>query len=126
MKQIEKAIKHMGGSKLYDWELELIRKLWPSVKKQLREGVYAQVNTVSRSGMSRTISLFIKHKGEIINLNSTPFWKLYGDSRNDDHQVRISGCGMDMLFAASYNLFQYCFNQSRTPYQIYLGRYKAL
>jgi len=126
MKQIEKAISRMGGDKLYDWEIEMIRNLWPSVKKELRKGIYAQVNTVSRSGMSRTISLFIKHKGEIINLNSTPFWKLYGDSRNSDHQVRIGGCGMDMLFEASYRLFQACYNQARTPFQTHLGRYKSL
>lgn len=128
-KQIDKAIEYMGGSKLYSWQIEQIKELWPSVKKQLRRGIYAQVNTVARSGMSRTISVYIIHKKEMVNLNNTPFWRLYGDSRKDrTHAVRIGGCGMDMLFEASYRLFNCCFGSrnKRAPYQTHLGRYKDI
>ncbi len=90
MKQIDKAIKYMGGDKLSSYEIEEIKRLWPSVKKAIRNGIYANVDTVSKSGMSRTITVRIKHKGEIINLNYTPYWKIYGDSRKNG-VVRIGG-----------------------------------
>ncbi|MBW1812144.1 MAG: hypothetical protein JRJ39_00350 [Deltaproteobacteria bacterium] len=125
MKLIDKAIKKMGGKKLNRYEIEEIKRLWEPLRRQIRRGVYAQVNTVAASGMSRTISVYILYKKEMINLNYTPFWKLYGDNRKNGI-VRISGCGMDMLFEASYRLFCSCFDSSNFHYQDHLGRYKDI
>ena len=73
--------------------------------------VYAKVNRVSASGMSRNVSLyFVKD-----NLTTTPAtlhdisyhaakaleWP-YKDGYNGG--IRVSGCGMDMLFHTVYSL----------------------
>jgi len=108
-----------------DYALELL----PSVKKAIggKNGrVYCQVETVSRSGMSRTINVIIPHKGELVNLNNTPFWTVYGDSKDKRGNVRIGGCGMDMLFEATYRLYNFLFDQSKKPYQQHLNRYSTL
>ena len=114
----------------YDWQKEQAFNLLPSLKKAIGEKngkIYAQVNTVSRSGMSRTITLFIIHKNEIINLNYTIFSKVYADKSNLKEGIaRINGCGMDMLFEATYRLYNFLFDQDRKPYQNNLNRYSPL
>lgn len=106
-----------------DYALELL----PSVKRAVGGAgkVYCQVHRVSQSGMGRVISVYIIHKGEIVNLDDTPYWKVYGD-RKRNGEVWISGCGMDMLFEATYRLYQFLFDQRRKPYQKGLNRYRQL
>ena len=111
----------------YDVSISQALDLLPSLKKAIggKNGkIYAQVNTVAKSGMSRTVSLFIIHKGEIINLNSTVFAHVYGDTVTRDY-VRIGGCGMDMLFECTYRLYHFLFSRKR-PYQKHLNRYIQL
>ncbi len=78
---------------------------------------------MSKSGMSRTISLAVVHKGKIVTLDNTAFARVYGDSIKNG-EVRINGCGMDMLFEATYRLYQFIFDQQRKPYQKHLVRYE--
>ena len=104
-------------------------ELLPSLKKAIggeNGKIYAMVESVSRSGMSRTIVLFIIHKGELVNLNNTAFAKVYGDSISGYGTVRIHGCGMDMLFEATYRLYRWLFDQRRKPYQRHLNRYQQI
>ncbi len=73
--------------------------------------VYAKVNSVSKSGMSRNISLYIisKNSGEYADRFGTHEMKdiSYHAARalewgyNDGYNggIRVTGCGMDMLFA---------------------------
>ena len=113
----------------YDWQKEQAFNLLPSLKKAIagKGKIYAQVNNVSRSGMSRTITLFIIHKNEIINLNYTIFSKVYADKSDLREGIaRINGCGMDMLFEATYRLYNFLFDQNRKPYQDNLNRYSQL
>lgn len=112
-----------------DWQKEYAFRLLPSLKKAIagKSKIYAQVNTVSRSGMSRTITLFIIHKNEIINLNHTIFSKVYADKSDLREGIaKINGCGMDMLFEATYRLYHFLFDQDRKPYQDNLNRYSQL
>tara|TARA_R110002110_G_scaffold186982_1_gene394345 strand:- start:292 stop:666 length:375 start_codon:yes stop_codon:yes gene_type:complete len=124
MKTIEEKLKKLDKS---GYEIEHALKILPSVKKAIGEGgkIYARVDRVSRSGMSRHISLFIIYKGEMLNLNSTLFGLVYGDSRKNG-EVKINGCGMDMLFEATYRLYHFLFNQKRKPYQKSLTRYSSI
>ena len=109
-----------------DHEYETAISLLPVVKRAIggKGQIYARVETVSRSGMSRTISLAIVDKGEIFNLNFTVFAKIYGDSKGKWGVVKIGGCGMDMLFEATYRLYQFIFDQRTKPYQKHLVRYR--
>ena len=68
--------------------------------------VYAKVNKVSASGMSRNIGLYLVRKDGSINDISYHASKAlewgYKDGYNGG--VRVSGCGMDMLFHTVYTL----------------------
>lgn len=79
--------------------------------KLLKAGdtVYTDVGTVSRSGMSRTMSVYIpvinEHTGkpdirDITHLVA----KVAGYKRNDRGELKVGGCGMDMGFAVVYSL----------------------
>jgi hypothetical protein len=109
--------------KLTEYQAAEAMRLLPAVKKALKANkIYATVHTVSKSGMSRTISLYMVNKGEIVCLDWA-FGKIFGDSITKDHEVRINGCGMDMLFEANYRLFLACCPGAE--YQAYC-RYKRL
>lgn len=105
------------------YQIESAKRLLPAVRRALKKNaIYATVHKVSKSGMSRTISLYIVHKNKIVCLNWA-FGDIFGDSITKDREVRINGCGMDMLFEANYRLFKHCC--PKTPYQDYC-RYLSL
>ena len=62
--------------------------------------INAKVNHVSQSGMSRNVGLYIIKNGDLLNIS---YWAAkalewgYKDGYNGG--VKVSGCGMDMLFA---------------------------
>ena len=65
--------------------------------------VYTSLNSVSRSGMSREISLYATKDGEIVNITWHAAAAL-GDKTGKTGGIKIGGCGMDMGFALVYNL----------------------
>ena len=72
------------------------------VRKALLKGrFYMGVESVSSSGMSRIIKIKFIDNNKLHGVTDS-IYKLAGCDKNH----RISGCGMDMLFAAQYNLFQ--------------------
>lgn len=108
---------------LTTYQAKEVDRLMPAVKRALKKNaIYAKVDRVAKSGMSRHISLYIVHKNRIVCLNWA-FGEIFGDSLNDNREVRINGCGMDMLFEANYRLFKFCC--PKTPYQDYC-RYRSL
>jgi hypothetical protein len=92
------------------------------IKKSMFDGrYYSGVESVSKSGMSRIINIkWIENN----SMSHAPdyVYRLAGCDKNR----RISGCGMDMLFAAQYNLFQILCDQKRTPYQTHMKSYRSL
>ena len=125
-KSLKEKVLSLKG--VNEYNINYAFKLLPSIKKAIggKNGrVYCTVNTVARSGMSRTISVIIPHKGNLINLNHTPFWSVYGDSQTKNGDIRIGGCGMDMLFEATYRLYNFLYTRNR-PYQKHLNRYSTL
>lgn len=77
--------------------------------------VYAKVNNVSRSGMSRNISLYIiegKTAKDDVYVNPRMIDISYhaakalewGYKEGYNGGIRVSGCGMDMLFHTVYSL----------------------
>jgi hypothetical protein len=81
------------------------REAIAQLKKMVRPGrkVYTSLEHVSKSGMSRDISVFIVRKGEIFNIT----WlvgRILGLRRQDNGGIRIGGCGMDMGYHIVMNL----------------------
>ena len=76
--------------------------------KQDRPTVFTILRHVSASGMSRDISLFTVHDGEILNITWHASKVSRANSslrkRNGYNVVRVSGCGMDMGFHSVYSL----------------------
>jgi len=84
---------------LTKWRIEELTR----IKNALINGkFYAGVESVSASGMSRIIKLAYIYKNKLHTIRDEEILSLAGVSKNG----RISGCGMDMLFQAQYNLFQ--------------------
>ena len=66
--------------------------------------VYTRVNHVARSGMMRVIDLYVIRENEPLRIT----WhvcNVLGSTYNRKHEgLRMDGCGMDMCFAAVYEL----------------------
>jgi hypothetical protein len=66
--------------------------------------VYTTIHHVSRSGMSRSISLHIVNAGEIGDISG---FAAHAMGSTMDHKrggIKVGGCGMDMGFHLVYNL----------------------
>ncbi|MDM7993874.1 MAG: hypothetical protein QUS11_11260 [Candidatus Fermentibacter sp.] len=77
------------------------------LRKILRPGdrVYGIVRSVSRSGMSRTISFYAIKKNQPVYLTGYMARALGLTMTRGYHDaVRVHGCGMDMCFATVYDL----------------------
>lgn len=89
-------------------------KAWEQIKKYRGLTVYATVNSVSRSGMSRRIGYYVcPEKNEIVRIG----WLIaqiadYGYDI-DKGGIRADGCGMDMIFSVLSN-FNYAAAQLDT------------
>ena len=86
-------------NKLTQWNVEELTRIKNAL---LRGRFYCGVDSVSKSGMSRKIRLAYIYKNKLRKITDPYILKLAGCDKNG----RISGCGMDMLFKAQYNLFQ--------------------
>ena len=77
-----------------------------TLRTMLKPGatIHTKLNHVSRSGMMRVIDLFVIEEGELRRIT----WlacRATATTYNEKHEgMRMDGCGMDMGFAAVYNL----------------------
>lgn len=103
---------------------KLYREQLTHIKNALTGGrYYTRVETVSKSGMSRTIAIAYTHRNRLIHICD----KLILDLAGVDKNGRIGGCGMDMLFAAQYNLFHSLHgSHKQAHYQKRMARYNSL
>ena len=82
----------------------------------LKEGqtVYTSIKSVSSSGMSRTMSLYVVDGARIQNITfyvaQVLGWSLV--EKNGSRVLRVGGCGMDMGFHAVYSLSSALFKGS--------------
>lgn len=91
-----------------------------AIRKALLSGrYYTCVESVSSSGMSRVIKIAYIQDNKLHGVDDNVY-KLAGCDKNH----RISGCGMDMLFSAQYNLFRALCPNLR--YQDKMQRYNSL
>lgn len=99
-KEDQKEYSFITEDNFDSWVEDNLKELL-AVREALLQGrYYTRVDSVSKSGMSRTI--VIKYiKDNKLHGVSDFIYKLAGCDKNH----RIGGCGMDMLFQAKYNLF---------------------
>lgn len=76
------------------------------LRRMLKPGqkVFTFLNHVSSSGMSRSISVAIIHKGDLMKLD---YWIAQAKGEHIDQKhggLKVSGCGMDMGFHLVYGL----------------------
>ena len=93
-----------------------VKRMTPNMKNGLDhlvelkgKKVWAKVNTVSRSGMSRRISLYVvtqrryEKDGKKVHepyIQKIDYWVAQATGRKSNSDgVQIGGCGMDMIFA---------------------------
>lgn len=92
--------------------LDAIKELRKIVKPGMT--VYTILRHVSKSGMTRDISLVVFRKGQPIHLN---YWaaKALGWTQRTGFadSIRVNGCGMDMGFHLVYSLSATIFAKSR-------------
>jgi hypothetical protein len=89
--------------KLSEWEQETIKKVYKAI---LNGKVYAKVNKVSSSGMTRHIAFYMILNGGIQNITTFIGW-LNGYLKAGEYEkgegLKVGGCGMDMVFHTLYN-----------------------
>ena len=89
----------------------------------LRGRFYVGVDSVSKSGMSRTLTLAYCYKNQINKVWNPLVLGLAGCNPSG----RIAGGGMDMCFAAQYNLFCSLFRSYKEAhYQKRMPTYNSL
>lgn len=94
-----------------------IDKKMESTLQTIKQGkVYAKVDSVSRSGMSRKISFYRVKYNEIENITPNIAWLCgavtpgkieQGNKFIVDEGLKVSGCGMDMIFHTLYSCMPY-------------------
>lgn len=71
--------------------------------KAIMDGkVYARIEKVSQSGMSRTMAFYLPNKNGIETITDE-IAELGGYRTNKDGYLSVTGCGMDMIFSVLYN-----------------------
>lgn len=69
--------------------------------RKKRPIIYVAVHRVTSSGMTRYMSAYMVYQNQIVNLNY--LIQRLGVARwNNDHELIMGGCGMDMGFALVY------------------------
>ena len=130
MKHLNALAEQMTNNdfKQYSWMEEENRQAYfdnnlkelKAIRKALLSGrYYTCVEKVSSSGMSRTIKIAYIADNKLHGVGDD-IYKLAGCDKNH----RISGCGMDMLFAAQYKLFKALCPDRR--YQSDMKQYNSL
>lgn len=66
--------------------------------------VYTKLNYVSRSGMKRVIDLYVVSGNEIVRITWNAAAAINGNYDIKREGLTMNGCGMDMGFAAVYDL----------------------
>ena len=72
--------------------------------KAIKQGrMICSIDTVSRSGMSRTLKFMEFQKSNIYNFHAFFIALKFNQVKNSDY-FRVYGCGMDMVFHTNYSI----------------------
>lgn len=105
LKQLEEK-KSIGLNKKESKDFDkftALRALISSMNPQKDNTIVASIKRISSSGMNRDIGFaMITSKGNLFNMTYC-MSKLAECKLNDNHTIRVGGCGMDMVFHSLYN-----------------------
>lgn len=84
---------------------ETATKSFKLLKKRMSKGeIYANVRSVSRSGMSRVIDFYMVDENKTLqNIALTPIGHALEGYNRKLQGYKAGGCGMDMIFATLYS-----------------------
>jgi hypothetical protein len=93
------VMPHAEGKRVYTEQIKA------GLKKSLKNGtrVYTSIRSVSKSGMSRTMRVYIVGKDKQISNITYSVSQVLGWTLTNEG-VRVGGCGMDMGFHLVYSL----------------------
>jgi len=94
--------KHNNGKQFPTTKESFTDNVYRYIKATKQNRLICNIDTVSRSGMSRTMKFVEMNKNGYL-LNYYDMLKVLGFNFKDDY-MKISGCGMDMVFATHYNI----------------------
>ena len=121
MKHIKEIAKTLSESRSDIYSAEALQNHLTEVRHALLKGrFYIGVRSVAKSGASRVLSMAFVDKYEVIQEVWPAVYRLAGCDKNK----RIKGGGMDMCFAAQYDLFHILCPKMR--YQDKMPRYRHL
>ena len=105
-KRLELTKKGRKMVKVYEGDIDSINRDIKRYIKAIKEGrMCCIISAVSKSGMSRVIS-FNECAGRNGNYSYSQFIRLFdalGYTKVGNWEHRVTGCGMDMVFASNYN-----------------------
>ena len=78
-------------------------------KNESNNKVIAVIKSVSKSGMSRRIKFYYHDGARCLNITRL-IATINGYSINNNGEMLVSGCGMDMVFNTLYNFNNHCMN----------------
>lgn len=94
--------KHNNGKQFPTTKESFADNVYRYIKATKQNRLICNIDTVSKSGMSRTMKFVEMNKNGYL-LNYYDMLKVLGFNFKDDY-MKISGCGMDMVFATHYNI----------------------
>jgi hypothetical protein len=90
---------------LSDWEKQHIKYTYNAI---IKGAIIADVVSVSKSGISRRIKFYYIKDNKIVRAtNAINFLLNKGYKYIHNEGLRVSGCGMDMIFHTLYNCIEY-------------------
>lgn len=72
--------------------------------------IFARVESVSQSWMSRNINFYIAFDNDIKNINHIISKITWYKQNKNTWAIRVSWCGMDMIFHVVYNFYTELYN----------------
>lgn len=108
--RIEKGIKlltekeNKTKKEINDLEkFKVLRSMIGCMNNKLDNEIIASIKNISSSGMSRNIAFGFITEKRLFNF-TYHISVIKGINMNDNHSIRVGGCGMDMVFHALYSL----------------------
>jgi hypothetical protein len=91
---------------LSEWEKEHIKHTYNAI---IKGAIIADVVSVSKSGISRRIKFYYIKNNKIVRATNAIHFLLNKGSKHiiNDEGLKVSGCGMDMIFHTLYNCLEY-------------------
>lgn len=110
IEEIEKLLAKHNKGKQFPTTLEnFVGSAERYIKASRHHAIICNIDTVSSSGMSRTLKFLQMDKSKEGRYSLLQFWDFFKalgftEAKNSRGYFRVNGCGMDMVFATNYDI----------------------